>query len=357
MMLAIVLALVAHAVGLQCSPPQGGAIPLSTEFLPAQLRDPCTEAFADQMLESALALGRTNVTLPEGATTVGKRVHFAAAAMYAARREGPRWVPPQESKAQDRYARGSTCRREQAWSCLFGEPAPRSQQAISQDASQGLLVGEGGQAVVAMGVMSRVVAPHPFGSRHVQVRNRIPQGAPYVLVHVRRSDACEFWLEERSPYQLIFWDVYHRRPCYTWPVYLREVQRMRSLYGFSNVVLISEDEGAVADAVASLEAEFTVSYLEYDRQVMGEPHNGQWGENIPNPGADLPDSALGALRLAAGASAYVGHMYSHFGKAMYQHMAGHAGVAPPYIAVDGGSLHNAHHTSDSLSKSLEDYLV
>lgn len=68
-----------------------------------------------------------------------------------------------------------------------------------------------------LGVVGSVVAPEPFRSPRVLLRRDrsvADASGRVIVVHVRRGDACDFYLRSKSPYQLIYWEV--RAPGRRW---------------------------------------------------------------------------------------------------------------------------------------------
>lgn len=65
-------------------------------------------------------------------------------------------------------------------------------------------------SLLFLGAVGSVVAQEPFRSPRIRLRRdrTVPDGSGrFIVVHVRRGDSCEFYLERRSPYQLIYWEA------------------------------------------------------------------------------------------------------------------------------------------------------
>ena len=64
-----------------------------------------------------------------------------------------------------------------------------------------------------------------------------------------------------------------------------------------------------------------------------------WIQSRADHNGAVTDSALRALAVGRRGAVLIGHLWSHFGTALYYAMAGYGGYAPPYVAVDGGGAH------------------
>jgi hypothetical protein len=330
-------------------------VPASHEYLPAPSVStawygPCSEELARALVREAIA-GSTEVDSaamhynPDD--TIGKFVHIATTSLLGPVVRGAAYSlrAPVQKKEDNKWASRVACGGQtEAWACLFGSTprAPgsvpacrRVWEARATDATR-----DSAAITLFEGIIAAAVAPLPLADRHavrLRVDHNVPSGSgEYILVHVRRGDACEFWLEERLPYQDIFWQVFGRRPCFRWPVYEKELHRMTELYGFQNVAVVSEGGDAVEEARRALSASHNVMWLDYDRSRLG--FGSGWIENRKDTDAATVYSALAALSLGKNASAIVGHFYSHFTKSIYLLNSGFRGVPPPWISVDGGGV-------------------
>lgn len=356
-------------VGLHASVPAG------TEHLP----DPsasthwvgrCSASVARALVVAALATSRD----ANGSAAmyfcpgepIGKYVHLGGASLLARVVSGEHYSlrTPDQPRSANKWAalrpsctdtRPSAAGGARAWDCLFGTPVREASPPACLRLWD-LRTSEAARSSTALlltqGIIATAIAPLPHrgpvasASREPSVvRTRVDHNVPdaldrpgeYAVVHVRRGDACEFWLDERLPYQDIFWNVFGgRRPCFRWAVYEKEVRRLTDLYGFRNVAVVSEDMSAVEEAREALRATHNVMWLDYDRSRLA--FVGKWIETRTDTDEATVESALEALRMAKGGSALVGHFYSHFTKAMYALMTGAGGVPAPWISVDGGGV-------------------
>lgn len=297
--------------------------------------------------------------------TIGKHVHIAAAEAFGRLSRGEAFSvrPPFLPAAASRWAsRVAACNQTGgAWECLFGtnELPPSDDDGCDRVWRAGASP-DRAAAVVIAGAVAAALAPDPrFDARVVHVRHEV--SAPerwgtgaFIAVHVRRGDACDIWVKDRPPFQRIFWLVYGgtRRPCFAWPLYERELLRLSSLYNVSNALILSEDRSVIDEAVASLRGSINTMWLEYDRTHLAHGHG--FIEARGDTDESVVLSALAAMHIARNAVALVGHFYSHFTKALYLLMAGHHGVAPPWISMDGGGLRSWDAQNGTLADGLAD---
>lgn len=200
-------------------------------------------------------------------TPAGKYLHYPAASLYlrASRGERLNFTLPFRPKAADQWAAHSECSDrgdDHFWTCMFGRPAfppppgggeEMAAAAAVQGEGEGGAEGDAGagtvlaamQAALApppkvnatacralwalrtdpashptaasllfLGLMGAAVAPEPFSSPRVVLRkeHNVADGSGrFIVVHVRRGDSCEFFMDEKAPFQLIYW-VARARP-------------------------------------------------------------------------------------------------------------------------------------------------
>lgn len=327
-------------------------LPESNEYLPsahdsvAWMRGSCQERISAELSRVAASRASEGGEFAwEHGAPVGKYAHFSVCSVYNASVHGEPYAiaPPRPiTKAQDKWARLSLCGDDNAWRCLFGRREDESAAPTCATLWDARLGDRRALAhVVLAGAIGQAILPEPFHDTPlVTVRNErsVPDGlGEYVVVHVRRGDACNFWRQEKEPYEKLFWVRFNgRRPCYPWKVYMEETERMSQLYGIKKALILSEDENAVREAREALRGRMNVMWLEYNRSSLKT--EGGFIENRVHTESEVIDSALIALSLARDGCALIGHFYSHFTKAMYFLMAGRRGVAPPFVSVDGGGI-------------------
>lgn len=351
-------------------------VPAGNEYLPPRnasvaWMDEHQEAVGYTLARIAWHEGSSPDTPPahvDDAATLGKRLHVAAASSFGSFvREGiaPTRVP-YLSVEDSRWASCiSVCERNaSAWACMFGEnprPPPEDEEcemvwhAARFDAPHR----DTAAMVVIAGAIATALAPEPRSAPyavHARFEKSVPErwgSGEFVAVHIRRVGACDVWLDERPPFQPIFQMVYgDTSPCFTWPTYERELLRMADLYNVSNALILSEDSDAVREATKSLHGKMNVIWVDVDRARTSH------GKGLLENGDDADENtALGTLasmHIARNAVALVGHMYSHLDKAIHLLIAGHRGVAPPWISMDGGGVRSWDMRASTVADGLAD---
>lgn len=207
---------------------------------------------------------------------------------------------------------------------------------------------------------------------------------PVAAIHVRRGDSCDRERDEVGPFNSMFaWDEKKGRNervgfryCYTWRVYLEQLQMLKRMYGVrtvrrhsyrdmgtrtcrrahrrarrafrsrafvsvlsapAQVYLATDDaDGKVTGRLAQ-EKGFNWVYLSYPRQQFKKRG---WMEFRKDLTDDVPFSLAAALELLGGADVLVGNMGSHVTRMIYNKMvsATSTSVMPPFVSVDGYGL-------------------
>ena len=168
---------------------------------------------------------------------------------------------------------------------------------------------------------------------------------PVAAIHVRRGDSCDRERDEAGPFNSMFaWDSKKGRNervgfryCYTWRVYLEQLQRLQQLYGVKTVLLATDDADGVVTGRLPQEKGFNWVFLEYPRKQFKKRG---WMEFRKDLTDDVPFSLAAALELLGGADVLVGNMGSHVTRMIYNKMvsATSTSVMPPFLSVDGYGL-------------------
>ena len=164
----------------------------------------------------------------------------------------------------------STCVGDELWSCMFGDITShlkknhRTANASSSTSTFGcdhnaaekimnpsssttttttttssrLRLRDDMEVVTAVGTIARAIAPLIFhNDSHVRYVHHITSPSAYnISVHARFGDACEYFLNRKKEYgREYWWDG--KRPCFTFDVYLREIEVLSRRFHTTNVLI------------------------------------------------------------------------------------------------------------------------
>ena len=205
------------------------------------------------------------------------------------------------------------------------------------------------------GAAAKIMVPDIYhDSEKVVFVRHVPTTSPLnVSVHIRMGDACDYVMDKKRPYSGNFWQTgYRNRPCFSFDVYLRELNRLRSLYGVHTVLLATDSETVLKRALNV--TDYNWVYVRSEIRSKYE-YGHAYIETRDDLTTEMIDLSLYDMWLLRQGHLFIGNMFSHFSRYVYISMIGELGYIPPFIAVDGGGIlwYNHRHlsTTDALLKT------
>jgi len=161
-------------------------------------------------------------------------------------------------------------------------------------------------------------------------------------MHVRRGDSCMRWAE-RGDYSALD----KSRPCYKLSVYMEVARSMKQQYGASRIAVATDSASVVAE-LASYSSEFDISYVEFDREMVGGPENTNMGKNVTASQKNFMEqrnlstemrsvifsSALAEMVLLSNADMLIGTSASTVSRLALLAQVGQLGFIPPFAWID-----------------------
>jgi len=290
-------------------------------------------------------------TLYANGNTIGKDLHFASIRSLRSVLDES-ILPPllPANKSQHLWSSLSSCGAPEAWECLFGKP--QTQCGADEDVQQVFRQQSDEDVVAIAGALAVFLAPSVYHLEKTIIRvHNAPSPTPLnISVHARFGDACDYVLDEPRDFRLgdSIWGP-RGRPCFHPKVYFKALERASALYNTVNVIVATDSQDFLDEML--LLKQYNFVYVSYPGRSKYN-HGSGWIEQRHDLDQHMADASITDLYILQYGQVFVGGLFGHMSNAAYLLMVGRAGVALPFISVDGGGLLK---TTQPAEKDLFDF--